>query len=305
VIDGWSFKDRQPPTIDHQTLTTMLPATEISSALKQALVDGEVMCVVSLMETDGRCAPHVARLLVKEGGAIAGGSLGDRALDEVAARHAVALMIDERQEIAVARLNELGESLAVGSRVEEVEGRVGDARLLFEISRPPLELIICGGGHVGQAVAKAGALLDFKITVIDDRPEFSSREKFPDPDVRLITGDFTEALRALKITQASHLVIVTRGHRHDEICLREVIEKPARYIGMIGSRRRATTIREHMRREGVGAEHLRRVHSPIGLDIGAITPDEIALAILAEIVLARRGGSGAPKGAEGPMARAR
>jgi xanthine dehydrogenase accessory factor len=109
----------------------------------------------------------------------------------------------------------------------------------------------------------------------------------------------------LKITQASHLVIVTRGHRHDEICLREVIEKPARYIGMIGSRRRATTIREHLRREGVAPEHLRRVHSPIGLDIGAITPEEIALAILAEIILARRGGSGAPKGAEGPMARAR
>jgi xanthine dehydrogenase accessory factor len=245
--------------------------------------------------------------LVKEGGAVAGGSLGDLAIDEVAARHAVALMIDERQEIAVASLSELGGPGAALAGVVGAEGerRIGDARLLFEISRPPLELIICGGGHVGQAVAKAGALLDFKITVIDDRPEFSSREKFPDPDVRLITGDFTEALRALKITQASHLVIVTRGHRHDEICLREVIEKPARYIGMIGSRRRATTIREHMRREGVGAEHLRRVHSPIGLDIGAITPEEIALAILAEITLARRGGSGAPKGAEGPMARAR
>jgi len=283
----------------------MLSATEISSALKQALADGKAMCVVSLMETDGRPATRVSRLLVEEGGAIAGGSLGDRALDDVAASRAVALMTDERQEIAVARLNELGESLAVGSRVEEVEGRIGDARLLFEISRPPLELIICGGGHVGQAVAKAGALLDFKITVIDDRPEFSSREKFPDPRVRLITGDFTEALRTLKVTQASHVVIVTRGHRHDEICLREVIEKPARYIGMIGSRRRATTIREHMRREGVGAEHLRRVHSPIGLDIGAITPEEISLAILAEIVLARRGGSGAPKGAEGPMARVR
>jgi len=283
----------------------MLSATEISSALKQALADGEAMCVVSLMEKDGRPAPHVSRLLVKEGGATAGGSLGDRGLDDIAARHAVALMKDERQEIAVALLNELGESFAVGSRVEGVEGRIGDARLLFEISRPPLELIICGGGHVGQAVAKAAALLDFKIAVIDDRPEFSSREKFPDPGVRLITGDFTEALRALKITQASHVVIVTRGHRHDEICLREVIEKPARYIGMIGSRRRSTTIREHMRREGVGAEHLRRVHSPIGLDIGAITPEEIALAILAEITLARRGGSGAPKGAEGPMARAR
>jgi xanthine dehydrogenase accessory factor len=286
---------------------TMLSATEISSALKQALADGEAMCVVSLMETDEPPAPQVARLLVKEGGATAGGSLGNRALDEVAARHAVELTKDERQEIAVARLSDLGEwaALSAGWIGAENQRRIGDARLLFEISRPPLELIICGGGHVGQAVAKAGALLDFKITVIDDRPEFSSREKFPDPGVRLITGDFTEALRALKITQASHVVIVTRGHRHDEICLREVIEKPARYIGMIGSRRRATTIREHMRREGVGAEHLRRVHSPIGLDIGAITPEEIALAILAEITLARRGGSGAPKGAEGPMARAR
>ena len=285
----------------------MLSATEISSALKQSLADGEALCVVSLMETDGRPATHVARLLVKESGAIAGGSLGDRALDEVAARHAVALMKDERQEIVVASLSELGESVAspAGGIGAEGEWRIGDARLLFEISRPPLELIICGGGHVGQAVAKAGALLDFKITVIDDRPEFASREKFPDPGVRLITGDFTEALRAMKVTQASHVVIVTRGHRHDEICLREVIEKPARYIGMIGSRRRATTIREHMRREGVGAEHLRRVYSPIGLDIGAITPEEIALAILAEITLARRGGSGAPKGAEGPMARAR
>jgi xanthine dehydrogenase accessory factor len=273
----------------------MLSATEISSALKQSLSDGESLCVVSLMEAEGRPAAQVARLLIKEGGATAGGSLGDRGLDEIAARHAVALMKDERQEIAVATLSALAED----------EERIGDARLLFEISRPPLELIVCGGGHVGQAVAKAAAPLGFKITVIDDRPEFSSREKFPDPAVRLIAGDFVEALRSLKITQASHLVIVTRGHRHDEICLREVIKKPARYIGMIGSRRRATTIREHMRREGVGAEHLRRVHSPIGLDIGAITPEEIALAILAEIVLVRRGGSGAPKGAEGPMARAR
>lgn len=285
-----------------------LSATEISSALKQSLAGGEAMCIVSLMETDGRPASSIARLLVKEDGATAGGSLGDRALDEIATRHAVALMKDERQEIVVASLNELGELIASPENeagAEDAKIQAGDARLLFEISRPPLELIICGGGHVGQAVARCGALLDFKITMIDDRPEFSSREKFPDPEVRLISGDFIEALRSLKITPAAHLVIVTRGHKHDEICLREVVEKPARYIGMIGSRRRSTTIREHLRREGVAAEHLRRVHSPIGLDIGAMTPEEIALAIMAEIVLVRRGGSGAPKGAEGPMARAR
>ncbi len=283
----------------------MLTATEISSALKQSLGDGAPVCIVSLMETNGEPAPRTARLLINEGGALIGGTLGDRTLDEIAARHAIQLMADERQEIVVARLSDLAGSLAGEIETGFVEGRTGAARLLFEISRPPLELIVCGGGHVGQAVAKAARFLDFNVTVIDDRAEFSSREKFPDPSVRLIAEDFVRALQSLTITQAAHVVIVTRGHKHDEICLREVIEKPARYIGMIGSRRRTTTIREHLRREGVAAEFLRRVHSPIGLDIGAQTPEEIALAILAEIVLARRGGTGAPKSAEGPMARAR
>jgi len=283
----------------------MLSATEISSALKQSLSERASLCIVSLMEVNGRSAPAIERLLVKEGGALAGGTLGDHALDEVAARHAVGLMADERQEIVVARVDGLIASRGSEVEVDQLKARLGDLRLLFEISRPPLELIICGGGHVGQAVAKLGALLDFKITVIDDRAEFSSREKFPDPGVCLITDDFIEALRSLKITPAAHVVIVTRGHKHDEICLREVIEKPARYIGMIGSRRRTTTIREHLRREGVAAEFLRRVRAPIGLDIGAMTPEEIALAILAEIVLVRRGGGGTPKSAEGPMARTR
>ena len=143
----------------------------------------------------------------------------------------------------------------------------------------------------------AARFLNFAVTVIDDRADFASRERFPDENVRVIANDFVQALRSISITPASHIVIVTRGHRHDEICLREVIERPARYIGMIGSRRRTTTIREHMRKEGVGVELLKRVHAPIGLDIGAQTPEEIAVAILSEIVLVRRGGTGAPKGA--------
>jgi xanthine dehydrogenase accessory factor len=274
-------------------------------ALKQSLDEGAPLCIVSLMEVNGQPPPQIARLLIAEGGLPLGGTLGDSALDEIAARYAIRLIADERQEIVAARLSEMPASLADEIGTAGIRAGFDDARLLFEISRPPLDLIICGGGHVGQAVAKLARLLDFRITVIDDRAEFSSREKFPDPDVRLIADDFVTALRSLKITQATHIVIVTRGHKHDEICLREVIERRARYIGMIGSRRRTTTIREHLRREGVAAEFLRRVHAPIGLDIGALTPEEIALAILSEIVLVRRGGSGAPKSAEGPMARAR
>ncbi len=279
----------------------MLTAVEISKAIEDSLGQGRLLVIVSLMARDGQVAGQTARLLVAEDGKMIGGTLGDRTLDETAARHAIALQADDRTEIIVAGVDELAASSA-----GEIDSQaLGQVRLLFEISRPPLELIVCGGGHVGQAVAKAGRFLDFNVTVIDDRADFASREKFPDEQIHLVADDFVVALRGLRITPASHVVIVTRGHRHDEICLQEVVDKPARYIGMIGSRRRTTTIRERLKREGVAPELLRRVHAPIGLEIGALTPEEIALAILAEIVLVRRGGTGVPKGADGPMARAR
>jgi xanthine dehydrogenase accessory factor len=282
----------------------MLTASDLSLSLKQSLEEGRSLAIVSLME-GGQPFAQTGRLLVDEGAKLIGGTLGDPWLDEIAARHAMFLIADEKQEIVVARVSELIDSFTGGKEKVDGEERFENVRLLFEISRPPLELIICGGGHVGQAVARVARFLGFNVTVVDDRADFASREKFPAPEIRLIAGDFIEGLRSLKITPATHLVIVTRGHRHDEICLREVIDKPARYLGMIGSRRRTTTIREHLRREGVAAELLHRVHAPIGLDIGAQTPEEIALAVLAEIVLVRRGGTGRPKSAEGPMARAR
>lgn len=282
----------------------MLTPNEISSALRATLDQGRALALISIIEQNGQVPSRPARLLFTEDIGVCGGSLGDHDLDALAVRHALALIRDERQEIAVADLHHLAESDPEADSAA-LAGRFPQMRLLFEINRPPLELIICGGGHVGQAVAKAARLLDFRITVIDDRIDFASREKFPDPAVHLMADDFIDALRGLRITPASHLVIVTRGHRHDEICLREVIASPARYIGMIGSRRRTTTIRERLRREGVLPHQLHRVHAPIGLDIGALTPEEIALAIMAEIVLVRRGGTGLPKSAEGPMARAR
>ncbi len=304
-------------------MKTMLTAKDISSAIEQALADGQPLAIVSVM-TKGDQAIGLAKLLVDGDGKAVAGTLGDVALDELAARHAVSLLADDRKEIVVVDAHELKTISSTKAHEENTKAESGDLaplrepscdfvdkflsenwRLLFEISRPPLELIVCGGGHVGQAVAKAGRFLDFKVTVIDDRADFASRDKFPDEQIQLIADDFVVALRSLKITPASHIVIVTRGHRHDEICLQEVIAKPARYIGMIGSRRRTTTIRERLKREGVAPELLRRVHAPIGLDIGALTPEEIAVAILAEIVLVRRGGNGAPKSHEGPMARTR
>ncbi len=265
----------------------VLTAQATAEHLRQAEAQGETLALISLLTCDAEALPQTPHLIVNAQGAVIAGSLGgslnDATLNEFAAREAVALIADERAELVVNATHE--------------------SRLLFEIARPALQLIICGGGHVGQAVAKAARLLDFNVTVIDDRAEFAARDKFPDPNVKLLAMDFIEALRSSRITPATHVVIVTRGHRHDELCLQEVIDKPARYLGMIGSRRRTTTIRERLKREGVAPALLQRVHAPIGLDIGAQTPEEIAFAIMSEIIMVRRGGTGVPKSVEGPMAK--
>lgn len=256
----------------------MMSAPEISAAINQAFANGHSLAIVSIIAQAGQPVEKATQLLVEEGGGIVGGTLAaSQSLEASATEQALTLIADERQEIATQN--------------------IGETRLLFEIARPPLELIVCGGGHVGQAVAQVGVFLGFRVTVIDDRAEFAGRDRFPDERINLITDDFVAALESLKITPASHLVIVTRGHKHDEICLREVIDKPARYIGMIGSRRRTTTIRAHLKREGIADELMRHVYAPIGLDIGAQTPEEIALAILAEIVMIRHGGDGRAKSA--------
>jgi xanthine dehydrogenase accessory factor len=256
----------------------MVNAAEISGAINKAFANGHSLAIISVIAQAGQQAETTTRLLVEEDGRMVGGTLGlGQSFDAAATEQAMALMADERQEINTQNLK--------------------DARLLFEIARPSLELIICGGGHVGQAVAQAGVFLGFRVTVIDDRADFASRERFPDQKIKLIASDFVAALQSLQITPASHVVLVTRGHKHDEICLREVINRPARYIGMIGSRRRTTTIRAHLKREGIADELLRRIYAPIGLDIGAQTPEEIALAILAEIIMIRRGGDGRAKSA--------
>jgi xanthine dehydrogenase accessory factor len=254
----------------------MLKPADISVAIQRAFADGHSLALVSVVAQAGATAEQTTKLLIEEGGTIVGGTLGlGQSFDALAAEQALTWIADERQEI--------------------VTHNLGETRLLFEIARPPLELIVCGGGHVGLAVAQAGSFLGFRVTVIDDRAEFVARDRFPDERIQLIENDFVPALQSLRITPASHLVIVTRGHKHDEICLQEVINKPARYIGMIGSRRRTTTIRAHLKRSGISEDLLRRVYAPIGLDIGAQTPEEIAVAILAEIIMIRRGGDGRAK----------
>jgi xanthine dehydrogenase accessory factor len=182
-----------------------------------------------------------------------------------------------------------------GARItrREAESGSGGYQVMLEVHEPPATLVIVGGGHIGKALATIGDLCGFSVVVVDDRPEYASQERFPEAD-RVICGDFAEVLGELPIDSNTYIVTVTRGHKHDEVSLRQVAESEAAYVGMIGSKRRVGAVLKHLIDDGLGEEAVRRVHTPIGLDIGAETPEEIAVAIMAEVVQVRRGGSGRP-----------
>jgi xanthine dehydrogenase accessory factor len=170
---------------------------------------------------------------------------------------------------------------------------LGDGReLLVEpvVARP--RLIIAGGGHVALALAQMAQLLDFEITVIDDREDFANTARFP--GVEVIQGDIAATLTRLDPGWNTFIVVATRGHKLDAHCLRAAVATQARYVGLLGSQRKTVLIAKMLHEEGVGDERLRAVHAPIGLDLGGRTPAEIALSVLAEISQDRFGGTGRP-----------
>lgn len=144
-------------------------------------------------------------------------------------------------------------------------------------------LLICGGGHIALPLCNIGKLLDFKVTVIDDRKEFANNDRFNIAD-EVICGDFEEILKGKDFTKNTYVVIVTRGHKDDRRCLEAVINKDYAYVGMIGSRAKVATVVKAMLEEGYSQELIDKVHTPIGLNIGGQTPAEIAVSIVAEII---------------------
>jgi xanthine dehydrogenase accessory factor len=166
-----------------------------------------------------------------------------------------------------------------------------NADVFFDVIPAIRKVIIVGAGHLAVPLVKFAKILGFHITVIDDRVIYANRERFPDVD-ELIAGDMAETLRGMEITPQTYIVLITRGHQFDEPCLREVIHSPAKYIGMIGSKRRIKACFIRFRdEEGIPEELLKKVYAPIGLDIKAESPEEIALSIISEMVKVRRGGT--------------
>ncbi|MGE4272393.1 MAG: XdhC family protein [Desulfitobacterium sp.] len=155
---------------------------------------------------------------------------------------------------------------------------------------PTHRLIILGGGHIALPLVQMGKLLNYEVTVIDDRLSFANKGRFPEAD-QVICQDFQSALQELTFDKSTYVIVVTRGHRYDQTCLEEVLKQPqTAYLGMIGSRRKVATIMNNLKENGYSQEVLDRVYTPIGLDIGAQTPEEIAVSIIAEMIMVDRYG---------------
>jgi xanthine dehydrogenase accessory factor len=148
-----------------------------------------------------------------------------------------------------------------------------------------------GGGHVGKATADLAHTLGYRVFVVDDRPEFANEERFPYAEETVVTG-YEGWADHLALNVNSYVVVGTRGHRYDDMALESALSTKARYIGLLGSRRKTLMIYQRLLQQGIPYERLQQVRAPIGLDIGGLTPEELAVSIMSEIIMVRRGGKG-------------
>lgn len=258
---------------------TNTPARLITEAIERVLDEGGIAGLATLIEAPTGVG---AKLLVPASSE-AMGSLGDIELDRAVIRFAETFL-ESRDDAHVFQVKEFAPQLSQRS----------EARILFERIQPEPRLVICGAGHVGAALAKLAGFLGYRATLIDDRPEFVTGESFPEETIEAVAAkNWADAVReAVGNGCGVSVAVVTRGHNEDEECMRAVIATNADYIGLIGSKRRTNIVLDRLRAGGADEEKLKKVCAPIGLDIGAVTPEEVAIAILAEIVSQRRGGKG-------------
>jgi len=303
---------------------------EVLGRAQKTLATGEPQLVeVRLLEEEGFESPSICGgvldVFVERVGAEVGGiAAGDffSAVEEAQASAALAVvtvldggreapdrvgrktLVDERGAqrfpLGVESLDALArdaaaEALARGRLVRSRPHGEDDPVVYAEPFAEPPELVVVGAGHVGAAVTEIAARSGFLVTVLDDRASFANPARLPDAN-RIVVGDPPARLRELEPRRDRHVVLVTRGHRLDAECLEVALAMDAAYLGMIGSRRRVRRIREWLLERGASAEALERLHAPIGLDIGAETPAEIAVSILGEVIAERRRALGRRRG---------
>ena len=261
-----------------------MSASTIYNEIQTSFKRGERIAIATVVKTAGAAPCGVgSKMLVRADGATSGSFAGPKT-DGKVTQEALQAIRDGHSYLTHIHLDaDQGE--AVGSCGATLE-------VFFEVLRPEPRLIIAGAGYVAQALARLASALDFRIVVVDDRRDLADPIVFDDK-VQLTFGDIPQTIHELEPDESSWIVIVTRGHHLDKDALQAALKTNATYVGMIGSPSKVKRIFKDLLKEGISRERLEQVHAPIGLDLGAETPDEIALSIAAEMVMIRKKASGA------------
>jgi xanthine dehydrogenase accessory factor len=252
--------------------------------------DGQRGAMATIVHTNGSIPSYESsRMLVREDGSIAG-TVGGGCVEADVWAAARTVMENETPQKMVFNLNHdagYDNGLICGGTLE----------IFVEPILPQPMLYLFGGGHISMALAKAAFATGFAITVIDDREAFANRERFPMAE-NVVTS-YEGAFESIAPNNSSYLVVVTRGHKDDMRVLAWAVRTAARYVGMIGSKRKVLSVYQALEREGYSAEEFARVYAPMGLNIGALSPEEIAVSILAELIAIRRNARVVPGGEAG------
>jgi xanthine dehydrogenase accessory factor len=241
---------------------------------------GQKCVLATIVEVRGSIPSYqTAKLLVREDGSILGTIGGGCVEAEVwnAAREVLETGQPRRLSFNLGQDAAYDNGLICGGQLD----------VLVEPVVPQPRAYIFGAGHISKSLAKLAGLLGFGVTVIDDREAFASRERFPEAD-EVIAAEYEEAFPRLEVNEDSYLIIVTRGHRDDMRVLRWAVGTRARYVAMIGSKRKVIAVVKELEKEGIPRAAFERIHAPMGLEIGAVTPEEIAVSVAAEMIAMRR-----------------
>lgn len=242
--------------------------------------EGRKCALATIVQVQGSIPSYqAAKLLIRDDGSIAG-TIGGGCVEAEVWNAA-------REVIESGKAKHLSFNLGQDAAYDNGLICGGQLEVFVEPVFPQPKAFIFGAGHISKSLAKVAALAGFSTAVIDDRESFASRERFPEAD-EIHAGEYEDVIPRLAINESGYVVIVTRGHRDDMRVLRLVAGSPARYIAMIGSKRKVISVIKELEREGVARESLERIYAPMGLEIGAESPEEIAISVVAEMIAVRR-----------------
>jgi xanthine dehydrogenase accessory factor len=241
---------------------------------------GRKSALATIVKVNGSIPSYPgAKMLVRDDGTIAG-TIGGGCVEAEVWQAA-------RETMETGRPRLLSFSLAEDAAYDNGLICGGQLEIYIEPLEPLPRALIFGAGHISRSLSKICSLLGFSVTVIDDRESYANRERFPEAD-EIIAGNYEEIFPKLDVHSNCYLIIVTRGHRDDMRVLRWAVTTSAAYVAMIGSRRKVISVVKELQKEGLAPALFERVHAPMGLDIGAVTPEEIAVSVAAEMTAVRR-----------------